>query len=94
MRGRLPEEYGIKVAGKTGTAQTRSLRLDAKGKSDIAWFVGFAPVEKPEIVVVAAVENGGHGGVTSAPIVREVMQAYFRDRLPEPEEEPAKEEVA
>jgi penicillin-binding protein 2 len=69
----------VTVGGKTGTAQV--VALEARGKNDNredhAWFAGFAPAEKPEIVIVALVENGGHGGVTAAPVVKEVMQAYF-----------------
>ena len=48
--------------------------------SDLAkengWFVGFAPKENPEIVVVALWEASGHG-YASAPIVRDVIKAYF-----------------
>jgi cell division protein FtsI/penicillin-binding protein 2 len=44
---------------------------------DHAWFAGFAPAEKPEIVVVALVENAGHGGEVAAPVVRKVMMQYF-----------------
>ncbi len=80
---------GIEVGGKTGTAQVAAV----KGKMiksehlpynirDHAWFVGFAPVGDPEICVVAMVEHGGHGASAAAPIVRAVMEAYFRDRLP------------
>jgi penicillin-binding protein 2 len=43
---------------------------------DNAWFVGFAPRSAPEIVVVALFENGEHGNL-AAPIVRDVMKAYF-----------------
>ncbi len=68
----------IKVAGKTGTAQVVSLGA-GKGEhhEDHAWFFGYAPAEKPEILVVALVENGGHGGVAAAPPVKQVMEAYF-----------------
>ncbi len=79
---RLP---GTVVGGKTGTAQVASV----KGKMiksehlpyeirDHAWFVGFAPVEDPEIAVVALVEHGGHGGSVAAPVVKAVMQEHFR----------------
>ncbi len=79
---RLP---GIEVGGKTGTAQI----VTVKGKMiksedlpyeirDHAWFVGFAPVPDPEICVVAMVEHGGHGGSAAAPVVKAVIQEYFR----------------
>ena len=79
---KLPE---IEVGGKTGTAQVAGV----KGKMiksenlpyfirDHAWFVAFAPVSDPEIAVVAMVEHGGHGGSAAAPVVKAVMQEYFR----------------
>jgi penicillin-binding protein 2 len=79
---RLP---GIEVGGKTGTAQL----VTVKGKMiksehlpyeirDHAWFVGFAPVSDPEICVIAMIEHGGHGGSAAAPVVKAVMQEYFR----------------
>lgn len=76
----------IRMAGKTGTAQV----VDYKGsersgaQEDHAWFVGFAPVENPEIVAVALVEHGGHGSSAAAPLVKEVITKYFElkaDRL-------------
>ena len=77
VRARLP---GLDVCGKTGTAQLASNEF-LKGKTgkefeDNAWFVGFAPREAPEIVVVALFEHGEHGQF-AAPIVRDVMKAYF-----------------
>lgn len=77
VRARLP---GIDVCGKTGTAQLASNEFlkGKKGKEfeDNAWFVGFAPRQAPEIVIVALFEHGGHGQF-AAPIVRDVMKAYF-----------------
>lgn len=62
------------VAGKSGTAEA------PPGKSH-AWFGAFAPFDKPEIVAVAFVEHsGGGGGSVAAPIVREVMEAYFKKK--------------
>jgi penicillin-binding protein 2 len=77
------------VCGKTGTAQLASndfLKGAGAGQSenmkDNAWFVGFAPRSAPEIVVVALFEHGEHGQL-AAPIVRDVLKAYFdkKDRL-------------
>ncbi len=72
---------GIKVCGKTGTAQLASnkfLKGTAAGRAmkDNAWFIAYAPEEAPEIVVVALFENGEHGDRASW-IVRDVMKAYF-----------------
>jgi penicillin-binding protein 2 len=66
---RLP---GIELCGKTGTAQLASNDFLKSGKAG----VGFAPRENPEIVVAALVENGLHGD-RAAPIVRDVVKAYF-----------------
>lgn len=78
IRGAIP---GIEVCGKTGSAQLASndvLKGTALGKllKDNAWFVGFAPRSAPEIVVVALFEHGEHGQF-AAPIVRDVIKAYF-----------------
>ena len=72
---------GIKVCGKTGTAQLASnkfLKGSAAGRAmkDTAWFEAYAPEEAPEIVVVALFENGEHGD-RAAWIVRDVLKAYF-----------------
>jgi penicillin-binding protein 2 len=71
---------GIDIAGKTGTAQVVSVDLmksaqNANFKNN-AWFVGFAPSHKPEIVVAALVMRGEHSTV-AVPVVREVIKAYF-----------------
>ena len=68
---------GIRVCGKTGSAQTASLDYaKTHVAKDNSWFVGFAPCEAPEIVI-AALGEGGVQGAYSAPIVRDVMKAYF-----------------
>ena len=76
-RARLPN---VEVCGKTGTAQLASNEFlkgnTRKNMKDNAWFVGFAPRQNPEVVVVALFENGEHGHL-AAPIVRDVLKAYF-----------------
>lgn len=72
---------GIAIAGKTGTAQRISLELAKSGKAgelarENGWFEGFAPADHPEIVVVALFESSSHG-YAAAPIVRDVIKAYF-----------------
>ena len=76
VRAHLP---GIEVCGKTGTAQLTSndyAKSHGVKIKDNAWFVGFAPRKDPEIVVVALFEGGEHGQL-AAPIVRDVIKAYF-----------------
>ncbi|MGQ9779858.1 MAG: penicillin-binding protein 2 [Bacillota bacterium] len=66
--------FPIPVAGKTGTAQ------NPHGPSH-AWFVGMAPADDPQIVVVVLVEHGTSGSLAAAPIARKVMEAYFAPTL-------------
>jgi len=79
----------IDFAGKTGTAQTESFELQNKlGKhlKENGWFIGYAPRRNPEIVVAALVQGAGWGS-SVAPIVRDVVKAYYDKRgghLPQP----------
>ncbi len=82
---------GVVVGGKTGTAQVAAVKGKMIKSEDLpyeirdhAWFAAFAPVEDPKICVVAMVEHGGHGGSAAAPIVKAVMQEFFRTRLAAP----------
>ncbi len=61
---------GVKVAGKTGSAE------NPHGKAH-AWFVAFAPVDKPQIAIAVIVENAGTGGSQAAPIAREMINYYL-----------------
>lgn len=63
----------IPVAGKTGTAEVVIDGID----TNHSWFAAFAPIDDPKIVVVAMVEEGGHGSETAAPIVRRVLEGFF-----------------
>ncbi len=65
---------GIPVAGKTGTAET------GRGNIYTAWFIAFAPANRPQVAVSVVVEDqpGGFGGEVAAPIARQVMEAVLR----------------
>jgi len=69
---------GFDIAGKTGTAQVARLGLDTGKNKDHAWFVTYAPAYKPEIAMVALIENSGFGGTHAAPTVRRVYDTYYR----------------
>lgn len=73
----------ISSAGKTGTGEFCDKVVYQQGLCKPgewpthSWYVAYAPFENPEIAVVAFVYYGGEGAVTSGPIVRQVLEAYF-----------------
>lgn len=73
----------ISSAGKTGTGEFCDEVAQEQGRCvpgqwpTHAWYVAYAPAENPEIAVVAFIYNGGEGAVTSGPVVRQVLEAYF-----------------
>jgi penicillin-binding protein 2 len=80
------------VAGKTGTAQVVAKAQDVKGSDaktlsylhrDHAWFVGFAPYDRPRIAFAVFVEHGGHGGSAAAPVAAALVRAAAREATPE-----------
>ncbi len=64
--GQLP----VAVAGKTGTAE------NPHGK-DHGWFIAYAPADKPTLVVVCIVEQGGYGSISAVPIVKSILEYAF-----------------
>lgn len=69
----------VQVAGKTGTAQIRA----QGGTLHLAWFVGFAPIENPQIALTVMIEgtdllDNYAGGTTAAPVARELLEKYFQ----------------
>ena len=72
---------GWEIAGKTGTAQVSE--LGSGGAKDHAWFISFAPAYKPEISVVALIENSGFGAANAAPAAKGVYEAYLAKRNPD-----------
>jgi penicillin-binding protein 2 len=70
---------GFDIAGKTGTAQVVGLGKDTGKNKDHSWFVSYAPAYKPEIAMVALIENSGFGGQHAAPAVRGVYDVYYRN---------------
>lgn len=84
--------YGVKgyeMAGKTGTAQVRGIKQGERYNEaaidqrhwDHGWFVGFAPVENPQIAVAVLVENGRHGS-SVAPIARAMFDYVIKGTVP------------
>jgi penicillin-binding protein 2 len=83
---------GFDIAGKTGTAQVVGLGKDNGKNKDHAWFVSYAPAYKPEIAMVALIENSGFGGANAAPAVRKIYDVYYRKTRHE--EPPGAQQIA
>lgn len=75
----------VKICGKTGTAQTTSIRIDLDGdgkkeivkKGDSGWFVGFWPAKNPKYafaVMVEYIDQGESGGSSAGPIAKQVVR--------------------
>jgi penicillin-binding protein 2 len=81
-RARVP---GVRVAGKTGTAQVvRLVHTEGMTESEIpikyrdhAWFGAFAPADAPEIAVGVFVEHGLHGSSGAGPVAQRILARYF-----------------
>jgi penicillin-binding protein 2 len=78
----------MNVAGKTGTAQVRSLGTERLQDGEVihwdrdhAWFVAFAPIEEPQFVVAVFLEHGGQGSTAAAPVAMRIVDRYFREVL-------------
>ena len=65
---------GVRVAGKTGTAEI------GRGNIHTTWFASFAPANAPRVAIAVVVENqlNGFGGTISAPIAKQVMEALLK----------------
>ena len=77
--GKLVKVPGIRIGGKTGTAEVTIEGRD----STLAWFVGFAPMEDPQIAVCVMIEgtqpgDNFHGGSTAGPIAHDIFETYFK----------------
>jgi peptidoglycan glycosyltransferase len=63
---------GVRVGGKTGTAETGRQGINT------TWFIAFAPVERPRVAIAVVLEDQrGFGGTTAAPLAKVVMQALL-----------------
>ncbi len=85
---------GLRVAGKTGTAQKRT----PKGTVNFAWFICFAPVENPQIAIAIMVEGDTPGeetggGSFSAPVAHDILKKWA-EKHPELLPPPPAEETA
>jgi penicillin-binding protein 2 len=74
---RLP---GMRICGKTGTAQLKNNGL----VDHITWFASFAPYGSPRYAVIVMVESGRSGGVSCAPISREIYRALLNEEQTRP----------
>ena len=79
------------AGGKTGTAQVIGMKKGEKYDAnriaeryrDHAWYISFAPADKPKIAVAIIVENGGKGAAAAAPIVRKAFDYFLLGKRPD-----------
>ena len=64
---------GVRVAGKTGTAE---VDVDGERKNH-AWFIAFAPADDPKVAIAVVSEYGGVGGQVAAPLARAILTAVL-----------------
>lgn len=75
--------FPLETGGKTGTATFKEDGMQEKvGRAAYGVFVGFAPIENPEIAVCVVIYDGGHG-YFSAYVARAIFEAYFKETLQE-----------
>ncbi|BAK80892.1 penicillin-binding transpeptidase domain-containing protein [Candidatus Arthromitus sp. SFB-rat-Yit] len=73
--------FPIETGGKTGTATFKENGMQEKvGRAAYGVFVGFAPIDNPEIAVCVVIYDGGHGYFSSY-VARAIFEAYFKDEL-------------
>ncbi|MBJ7348171.1 MAG: hypothetical protein JHC87_06335, partial [Thermoleophilaceae bacterium] len=71
--GTAAQLAGFSVAGKTGTAEVDG------GRANQAWFIAFAPVDRPRYAIAVTVERTtGEGGTIAAPIARSVLESLLQ----------------
>ncbi len=74
--GRAAEVPGLRICGKTGTAQV--MNQNNQEISRTTWFISFAPYEDPHYAVVVMVEGGVFGGTTCAPIAHDIYEEIVK----------------
>jgi penicillin-binding protein 2 len=79
-RGAQIKEVGYEMAGKTGTAQVRRIKVRGQDQNRLPWearhhalFVAYAPVAEPRYAASVVIEHGGGGAGVAAPIARDIM---------------------
>jgi penicillin-binding protein 2 len=80
----------VTIAGKTGTAQVFGVKPGDNLKTDKldfhlrdhAWFICYAPTEKPVIAIAVLVEHGGQGSAVAAPVAAAIVSRYIPETLP------------
>lgn len=88
---RIFAHSGYVSAGKTGTAQVYGMKRGEKYVAgrvaerlrDHAWYIAYAPADKPTIALAVMVENGGMGAAAAAPIAKAVLDYYLLGKKPD-----------
>jgi len=79
--GRAAVVHGLRICGKTGTAQVMNEHNQEIDRT--TWFASFAPYEHPRYAVVVMVQSGISGGVSCAPVAHDVYEAILQNEKPD-----------
>lgn len=71
----LLNDLPVKVAAKTGSAQVQN------NQSENAFFVGYAPYDKPQIALLILIEHSKEGSLNAVPIAKDVLAWYYENRI-------------
>jgi len=80
--GRHAAVPGLRICGKTGTAEIQDMHNNKAGQT--TWFASFAPFESPRWAVVVMVEEGASGGGTCSPVAKPIYTALLERDKPRP----------
>ncbi|NEU03372.1 MULTISPECIES: penicillin-binding transpeptidase domain-containing protein [Clostridium] len=72
--------FPIEHGAKSGSSTFNQNKQDSLGRTSYATFLGFAPLDDPQIVSCIVIFDGGHGGY-AGPVARAVYEQYFRDEI-------------
>ena len=81
----IGQDIDYQMAGKSGTAQVVGIKQGELYEADElderlrkhAWFVAFAPYDRPAIALAVLVENGGGGSSVAAPVAKQIVDSYL-----------------
>ncbi len=77
LLGKIADALNATIASNESIERELGRVSEIVGKQPTAWFVCYAPAPDPQYVVAVAIEQGGHGGESAAPVARKILEGIF-----------------